>query len=62
MQTDVTSIAPNSYPSLSTYSARWYFLDKHKFPKVPMKKNKSATNGLALSSEYDFLIHYEQKQ
>ena len=31
--------------------------------KVPMKKNKSVTNGLALLAEYGFvLIHYKQKQ
>ena len=59
MQTNVTNIVANSYPSLSTFSARFYFLDKH---KVPMKK-KSVTNGLALFAEYGFvLIHYKQKQ
>ena len=30
MQTNVTNIVANSYPSLSTYSTRYYFLDKHK--------------------------------
>ena len=61
MQTSVTNIAANSYPSLSTFGARCYFLDKHK--KGSYEKNKSVTNGLALFAEYGFvLIHYKQKQ
>ena len=60
MQNNVTNVAANSYPSLSTYSARCYFLDKHK--ESSYEKNKSVTNALALFAEYGFvLIHYKRK-
>ena len=61
MQTNVTNIAANSYPSLCTYSTRCYFLGKHK--KGSYEKSKSVANGSALLAEYGFvLIHYKQKQ
>ena len=62
MPTNVTNIVANSIPSLSTCSARCYFLDKHKQGSYE-KKKKSVTSSLALFAEYDFvLIHYKQKQ
>ena len=47
MQTNVTNITTNSYPSLSTYSTR-YFLSKHKYGSCDKKKS---VNGLALFGE-----------
>ena len=61
MQINVTNIVANSHPSLSTYRTKCCFLDN--INKVPMKKNKSVTDSLALFAEHGFvLIHYKQKQ